>query len=241
MWMRKAGYYTGLIGKYCHEEYPEASRDRHYVPPGWDRFHATTAGGYFNVRRIVDGRLSITGNQWYRTDLESMSVQEIVKNRDPAKPLFLYIAPFAPHRNPRSSKLGMVAPRYKDAFSDELIPETPDFNELDVSDKTPQFAALPRADETETAQAHTLYRNRIRTVLAVDEMIGELFKTLEHLQLLKNTYVFLTSDNGYQLLHHRSRGKKDPFDRTTRVQLLVRTPNSAQARTYNHLLRHFST
>ena len=238
MWMRDAGYETALVGKYCHEEYPAASRDLRYVPPGWDHFHASLGGRYFNLNRFIDGRLSKTGRQWYRTDLENMSVKEIIEKRDRQKPLFLYLAPFAPHKNAKPVELGMVAPRHEEAFSDEDIPNAPDFNEKDVSDKTPQFAALPLATEQNIEAARQFYRNRIRSMLAVDELVADLFKTLQDQNLLENTYVFLSSDNGFQLLHHRSRGKKDPFDRTTRVQLLVTGPGVAKAKTYNHLLGH---
>lgn len=238
MWMREAGYETALVGKYCHEEYPAASQDLRYVPPGWDHFHASLGGRYFNFNRLLDGRLSKTGKQWYRTDLENTSVKEIIEKRDEKKPLFLYVAPFAPHKNAKPVELGMVAPRHKDAFSDEEIPDTPDFNEQDVSDKTTQFAALPLATKKNLEAARQSYRNRIRSMLAVDELIGDLFTTLQDQKLLENTYVFLSSDNGFQLLHHRSRGKKDPFDRTTRVQVLVTGPGVAQAKSYNHLLGH---
>lgn len=247
MWMRDAGYETALIGKYCHAKYPEASRDKTYVPPGWDNFHASNGGQYFRMTRIINGELVREGKKQYRTDLEAASAVEILSEHDAEKPLFLYVAPFAPHiaRKPRKREgrkqrrfLGMVAPRHKKAFRRLRLPDTPDFNEEDVSDKTPQFAALAKADAERVASTHDHYRERVQAVLAVDEMIGRIFEVLTERKMLDNTYIFLTSDNGFQLLHHRSFGKKDPFDRTTRVQLLVRGPGIPEGKTFQHLLGH---
>ncbi len=247
MWMRDAGYETGLIGKYCHSHYPKASRDQTYVPPGWDNFHTTNGGQYFRITRIINGELVREEKKRYRTDIEADSAVEIVGNHDSAKPLFLYVAPFAPHiaRKPRKRPgrkqrrfLGMVAPRHKKAFRGLRIPDTPDFNEADVSDKTPQFAALEKATDEKVESIHAHYRERVQAVLAVDEMVGRIVDALKARKMLDNTYIFLTSDNGFQLLHHRTFGKKDPFDRTTRVQLIVRGPGVPQGKTYRHLLGH---
>lgn len=238
MWMRDAGYETGLVGKYCHEKYPHASRDGTYHPPGWDTFHASMGANYFNLTRIMDGERIKTGATEYRTDLESISTKDILLNRDPKKPLFLYLAPFAPHKQSAKDKLGMVAARHKDSFPDVRFPITPDFDEEDVSDKTPQYAALPRANDKAIERAFISYERRVRSMLAVDEMVGELFETLRTEDILDNTYVFLSSDNGFQLFHHRVFAKKDPFDRTTRVQLLVRGPGVPENKTFRHLLGH---
>lgn len=235
-WMRDAGYATALVGKYCHEEYPIASRDGSYVPPGWDTFHASLGGSYFGTLRIVDGDRRPELTSVYRTDAERDSAQTVILNHDPAMPLFLYLAPFAPHgtRDPR----GMVADRHQTAFSGIVVPRTPDYNEADVSDKTPQFASLPALTADDVDRLDANYRDRVRAMLAVDDLVGQLFADLEARDMLDTTYVILTSDNGYQLGHHRDLHKKDPFDRVTRVQAFVRGPGLPQGVTMNHLVGH---
>src|SRR3712207_8347146 len=57
---------------------------------------------------------------------------------------------------------------------------------------TTLFRSKKRIDE--------LYSKRLKTMAAVGEMIGGLLRTLEQTGKLDNTYVVLTSDNGY----HRS-------------------------------------
>lgn len=236
MWMREAGYETALVGKYCHSHYPQASRDEAYVPPGWDHFHASRGGRYFRVRRIINGELITEKVKNYRTDLEAKSSVEIITNHSHEKPLFLYVAPFAPHST--KTKHGMVARRHKESFPGLRVPESPDFNEEDNSDKTPQYAALRQASDEDLKKVYNHYRNRVQSLLAVDDMVRRIFRALRDRDMLDSTYVFLTSDNGYQLMHHRSYGKSDPFDRTTRVQLIVRGPDVPKRKVFQHLLGH---
>ena len=47
------------------------------------------------------------------------------------------------------------------------------------------------------------YRERLRAVLATDDMIDGLVKALTSLDLLESTYMFYTADNGYHQGEHR--------------------------------------
>ena len=42
-----------------------------------------------------------------------------------------------------------------------------------------------------------LHRKRLQSMLAVDDMIGDLIKSLHESGELDNTYIFFTSDNGF--------------------------------------------
>ncbi len=240
MWMKEAGYSTALVGKYCHEQYPLASRDPGYQPPGWDEFHATLGGKYFEFPINSNGLRtnSLPYPDEYRTDVERDTAASIIEDHDFATPLFLYVPVFAPHFQARNSSDPMVAPRHAELYSEAIIPRVPSFNEPDVSDKTPQYAALPLFSPTQIDTLDEQFRNRLRSVKAVDELVGDLVSALSEKGQLDNTYIFLTSDNGFQQGHHRDAAKKDPFDRTTRVQLLVRGPGVPADYTANHLLAH---
>jgi arylsulfatase A-like enzyme len=69
-----------------------------------------------------------------------------------------------------------------------------------------------------------LYRDRLRTLQAVDEMVGDLVQTLRETGALDDTYVFFTSDNGYLLGEHRRADKGMPYEEAIRVPLLARGP-----------------
>lgn len=44
-----------------------------------------------------------------------------------------------------------------------------------------------------------VYRRRWQTLLAVDEMIEEVIESLDEAKLLNNTYIIVTSDNGFHM------------------------------------------
>lgn len=44
-----------------------------------------------------------------------------------------------------------------------------------------------------------VYRQRWQTLLAVDEMIEDVVQSLEEAKLLDNTYIIVTSDNGFHI------------------------------------------
>jgi membrane-anchored protein YejM (alkaline phosphatase superfamily) len=51
----------------------------------------------------------------------------------------------------------------------------------------------------ESLQIDELFRNRWRSLLSVDDIIAEVVSTLEAANALNDTYIFLTSDHGYQV------------------------------------------
>jgi N-acetylglucosamine-6-sulfatase len=60
---------------------------------------------------------------------------------------------------------------------------------------------------------------------AVGEMIGGLLRTLQQSGKLDNTYVVLTSDNGYHMGQHRlGLGKQSAYEEDIRVPLMIRGP-----------------
>jgi arylsulfatase A-like enzyme len=80
-------------------------------------------------------------------------------------------------------------------------------------------------DSAEEKRIDELYPDRLRTMAAVGEMIGGLLRTLEQTGKLDNTYVVLTSDNGYHMGQHRlGLGKQTAYEEDIRVPLMIRGP-----------------
>jgi arylsulfatase A-like enzyme len=97
-----------------------------------------------------------------------------------------------------------------------------------VSDKPAWVRALPPMSPEVIAETDELFRKRVQSMQAVDEMIDALVKSLEARRLLEHTYIFFTSDNGFELGAHRmDHGKGDPYDESIRVPLVVRGPGVA--------------
>ena len=237
IWMQRSGYTTMLVDKYLHKDFPDASGDGTYVPPGWDEFYATLGGRYYDFLQLINGRRVRRASNYpagFRTDIERNQALALLREHADDGPMFLYLAPFAPH----FSVTPIYAERHAAMFPDAKVARTPDFDELDVSDKTPQYAALPPLGTTFTAAMDRQHRDRLRSMLAVDEMIGALVAELSSLGELDSTYIILTSDNGYQLGQHRVKGKKGPWDRSSRVGALVRGPGIPPRANADHLIGH---
>jgi arylsulfatase A-like enzyme len=138
-------------------------------------------------------------------------------------PFFMHLSPLAPH-GPATP-----APRHKGMFKGLQVPRTESFNEADVSDKPQWVRELPLLNPKQIQQLDNEYRNRLGSIQAEDDMIEEIFKTLEETGELDNTYIFYTTDNGYHLGQHRMRsGKQTIYEEDIRLPFIVRGPGIAK-------------
>src|ERR671920_2374033 len=110
---------------------------------------------------------------------------------------FAYVAPTAPH--------GPATPaeRHEGAFAEEEVPRPPSYDEEDVSDKPSPIEDAERILEEEASEIEDYYRQRLESMLAVDEMVGSLVEELAAAGELENTFIFFTPDNGFQQGEHR--------------------------------------
>jgi N-acetylglucosamine-6-sulfatase len=226
-WLHDAGYRTALFGKYLNR-YPKGAPESH-VPPGWDEWSAFASsdedegGSYYSGYALnEDGRIVLYGQQPsdYSTDvLAAKATDFVARTAGAGEPFFLYIAPFAPH-GPSTP-----ASRHTGAFAGVQAPRVPSFEEADVSDKPTWVQALPRLDDEQIALVDDRYGRRLRSLLAVDEMVGSVVETLSAAGALDNTYIVFTSDNGYLLGEHGiPLGKQAPYEESIHVPLIVRGP-----------------
>jgi arylsulfatase A-like enzyme len=229
-WLQRAGYRTMLVGKYLNG-YPEGG-SRTHVPPGWSEFISPIddeAYKGFDYRMNENGRIVSYGQRSrdYLTDVLARKVEDLLR-RSGGAPFFLYLTPYAPHHP------ATPAPRHDRLFAGARVPRTPSFNEADVSDKPAPRSALA-ASEIEDIDA--LYRSRLRSMRAVDEMIGTLVQILESSGRLRDTYIFFTSDNGFHMGQHRLRPQKaTPYEEDVRVPLVVRGPGVPSGKTLSGYL-----
>lgn len=243
VWMQRAGYRTMMVGKYLHGTMDPAGI------PGWDDLMMSFGGAYYgsasySTRRPEDSRRRPIAPDQYRTVVEAdeavwMIEQQANRNRTrdqttERQPFFLYIAPLAPHK-PAAGKV-MVENRFKDALPGVRMAETPDLNEADVSDK-PAHLRVRKFSAKQMESLHGEFRKRLLTLLSFDEMLGKLLDALERESIDQQTYIFVTSDHGYQLGHSRQIAKKSPYHRSTLVPMFVHGPGIVAGR-HQHLLTH---
>lgn len=85
-----------------------------------------------------------------------------------------------------------------------IVPRHANFNPTQQTKTASYWKNLERLNETMVENFDEAYRDRLRALQAVDEMVGSLFEELERQGELDNTYVFYSADNGYHLGQHRS-------------------------------------
>ena len=266
VWMRRAGYHTMMIGKYHHNGFDfkiPPGWDDFYMSNG-GRYMGTYR---FTNRDNRNGGHSQNPDDVYRTDQEKIDAIRLIKQhtekqtrqstantfssrRKPepnttssttsnsSQPFFLYLAPLAPHRPVGNDFTNMVhKARYDDWHPELRIPKTPDFDTAPLSDKPPHRQSPPYT-EAELELLHLEYLSRARAVKSVDDLLGEILETLKSCGIRKSTYIFFTSDNGYQLGQHRLHGKLYPYRICTNVPLYVSGPGITGGTTADHLLGH---
>lgn len=240
-WLQRAGYRTAHVGKFLNNY---GSADPHELPPGWDEWYATvdpTTYRYFGYTVNENGALRSYGRdedpQWYSTDFVSRRSAEIVERLSPsAQPYFLSVAFLAPHTgaprepgDPLSLGTPAVAPRHRGAFAAAQLPQPASFDEADVSDKPPMFRR-PRLGARAVTEITALYRQRLESLIAVDEGVERIVAALRDAGELERTLIVFTSDNGYLSGEHRlPHGKANIYEPAIRVPLMLRGPGVPSA------------
>lgn len=224
-WLRGAGYRTALFGKYLNG-YPNTA-PKTYVPPGWTEWYSPNDGTpykEYNYSLNENGTTVAYGSTDadYMTDVLSAKAADFITrsvDQHPDQPFFAYIATYAPH-SPATPPT-----RYENAFPGVKAPRPASWNEADVSDKPDWVKALPLLDDALIADIDKLYRHRLQTLLAVDDLVKNIVDTLQAKGQMANTYIVFASDNGYHQGQHRlDSGKMTAFEEDLRVPLIVRGP-----------------
>ncbi len=230
-WLRGAGYYTVLDGKYLNGYGKKDSA----VPPGWSEWYGAVdlafLGGALNENgKIVQLPQDESG---YQTDVLSKIAQDVIRRRAPsAQPFFLWVTPHAPHtggpRDPDDPQaFGTTKPpaRYRDRFANEALPVTPSFNEADVGDKPSVVRNEPALTPEKVAAIKESYQQALEANLGIDDLVGAVVKQLAVSGELANTLIVYTSDNGFFHGEHRvPSGKVLVYEPSIRVPLVVRGP-----------------
>jgi arylsulfatase A-like enzyme len=225
-WLQTAGYHTIQIGKFLNG-YPR-NTNRTEVPPGWDEWYAcldSSENNYFNYTLNENGTLVHYGNAAgdYKTDVYRDKALTAISDRGAlgptGEPFFMFLAFTAPHLP------ATPAPRDANKFRGARAPRAKSFNEADVSDKPRFIRKLPRMSGRQIRKVDGRYRQRLRTLQAVDRAVGNVMNELASQGMLDNTYVLYLSDNGFFFGQHRlPKGKYLPYQGSSRTPTLMRGP-----------------
>ena len=164
--IQRAGYRTAILGKYLNGYRPAGN------PPalGWNEWDVA-GNGYpeFNYSLNENGKLVHYGSEPedYLTDVVSRIALKFI-SQSAGTPFFIEVATFAPHMP------YVPAPRDSDAFAGVQAPRTLAFAAAPEGGTPQWLSRLPPLSGSDLAAIDRDFRQRARSVLAVDRMIGDL-------------------------------------------------------------------
>ncbi|WP_109506765.1 sulfatase-like hydrolase/transferase [Nocardioides speluncae] len=173
---------------------------------------------------------------------EEAALEFLEKHRDDEDPYFLEISTYGPHSrvgSPAYPEDGLFPAAFQDRRTDEHpgncgavscnalnTGDLPGFGD-ERADNAPYYGNGKQAPawrrpgrKLSAADAQSALRSRAQMVQSIDRMIGKVLDAVS-----PDTYVVLTSDNGFHIGQHGLiRGKGTPYDSDTRVPLIVVGP-----------------
>jgi arylsulfatase A-like enzyme len=187
-YLSEAGYRTGIVGKYLNNWKTD--------PPDFDSWATTLHHSYYSTVWNVDGEQRIIDEYVtdYIQDEALLFLDETEVDDD--QPWLLFITPTAPH--------GPYTP--SDRYKKARVPpweSGPAVNARSRKDK-PRF--MRSLDPLLPRKINSIRRNQLRTLLSVDELVGETRQRLIDLGELERTTTFYLSDNGFLWGEHRLLG-----------------------------------
>src|SRR5262249_30723239 len=227
--LRRAGYFTAVVGKWHVRSWPTGF-DHWAILPG--------QGVYQDPELVVNGmRVAMRGHV---DDVVGDQALAVLRQRPKDRPFCLLFHFKSPH------SAWIPAARYENAFADIEVPVPRTFEdrlegrpeelltaEMAIADMD-EFndrgvpESLPR-QERKRRNFEALVKNYYRVLLSVDENLGQVLEFLEAEGLSRSTAVFHTSDNGFFLGEHGFVDKRLMYEPSIRVPMLVRYPERAKA------------
>lgn len=177
----------------------------------------------------------------YQTDVLASKALAFFEDRDKSKPFFLSLMPMAPHiefnaLNVELSKKYGYKSHFRETITPAprhvpLVPFLPSplkrlmakesFNEANLSGKPNFFKDKKLLNQSDISALEEQYRSMMASMLAVDDMVGEVVQKLKNQKEYDNTVIIFTSDNGYMFGEHRLSSKVFAYEESARVPLII--------------------
>jgi len=219
--LQHAGYKTAMMGKFLNGYLPRT----HQPLPGWSDWFVAGAGyRNFDYDMNCNGQVLRYGHapEDYLTDVLAARTDSLI-NAWKDHPFFIEIATFTPHAP------FIPATRHQNLFKDEKAPRTPAFNKQADSTAPDWLRHLQPLGSKKIDRIDNIFRNRLRCIMSIDEMLGSIRKLLNQTGISNQTYIFFSSDNGYHLGDYSMvQGKQTAFDIDIRVPLIACGPKVAK-------------
>ncbi|KAF5301081.1 hypothetical protein FQA39_LY10900 [Lamprigera yunnana] len=225
--LKNANYTTFYAGKYLNTYGDEEIGGTKHVPKGYDWWIGLKGNSrYYNYTLSINGSAVKLSNQ-YLTDVMKMYALSFLNQQRLKKDHF-----FMALATPAAHEPFTPASRHSKKFPNVKVHRTPSFNYTD-SKKHWLIRMPPKYLPTNVTILDNVQRQRLQTLLAVDELVFEIVHKLENIGVLKDTYIIFTSDNGYHVGQFvQPWDKRQPYETDIRVPFMVRGPLIHPNQTY---------
>ena len=226
--LQNSGYETAHIGK-IHMAW---KRGKEHIRPGFDYWFSFIGQGQYFDPKVNDNGVEMK-LEGYMTDILTDKTIDWLKNkRDPNKPFSLNLWHKAVHER------HLPAPRHKNLYKNEDLPTPPYDTHKETFKGKPEWLRrktygfkwnendkipdeLPEITWPINKQK---YMQLLRSLIAVDESLGQVIKTLDEMGELENTVIIYSSDNGYFMGEHTFLDKRLAYENSMRVPMIIRYP-----------------
>jgi arylsulfatase A-like enzyme len=208
--LRDTGYNTAYCGKF----HMDGQRER----PGFEY-----VASFIGQGRYIDCPILLNGEQtptkgWI-DDVSTDYAIKFLKHQSGEKPFFLFLGFKSPH-GPRGGE--NLPERARGLYVKERSRPVPNVGLRPIF-QTEGAGIRPNAsrDPERAAESHRAY---MRHITAIDDCVGRVLDGLQKIGQADNTYVIVTSDNGYYMGEHGLSDKRSAYEESLRVPLLIHVP-----------------
>ena len=237
--LQQAGYRTAHVGKW-HMGNDATPR------PGYD-YWACLPGQGRTINPTFNENGKTISEEGYVTDvLTDKAVSFIQEQKE--QPFFLYIGHKAIHPDLKQLDNGKAdlnyparfipAPRHEGKYEDQHFPKSKnafaDYAKVDstsvignalVQKTKPEIRAALNESLLDDFTSQNTIQTRAEMLLAVDESLGKIVKTLKEQGIFDNTLLVFTSDNGYFYGEHGlSVERRLPYEESIKSPLIISYP-----------------
>lgn len=221
--LRKAGYWTGFVGKYGIGQARKSDFD----------FLRTYFGRFW--------RETESGERIHITEMNTLDSIEFLRERPKDKPFLLSLSYSAPHAQDGHPDQYLPQNWSAEHYQNVTIPPSP-LNRAEYILSLPEFIRQEanegrvrynwRFDSPERYQRYMT--NYFRLITEIDQSVGRLIDELKEQGVYDNTLIIYMGDNGY---FYGDRGLADkwyPYEESIRVPLLIRDPRMPEEGVVNN-------
>ncbi|MBA3648684.1 MAG: sulfatase-like hydrolase/transferase [Chitinophagales bacterium] len=201
------GYYTGFVGKYGFEQFPDVD--------GYDYYCESSTDQYWDAKYDYNGDFNVV-IPGHKTDVITSKSLEFLNAVPAGKKFLLYVAHKAPHvpLDPRTQDLGI--------YADKKMPFPNNFEkwEKNIPSEYYECSNVNKDSEGLNNQLESYYE----MLAGAEASIDTILTTLDRKGILDSTLVIFSSDNGLMIGEHGLGGKEIATEESIRLPMFLRYP-----------------